>query len=156
MAPFKRYEQLSELVKMYPCLYNKQEKDFKKEEVKQRAWKEIAKELDQIINVEPKLTMPEAVNDVCMPSLCFHERIFSSKFGDNISLVGMSWRYRYADRYKNIALKILLSPGNKSGDSFNFYLQKKYRPVGTKLKKSFITVFEPSFSVETSAFYTAK
>ena len=46
MAPFKRYEQLSELVKMYPCLYNKQEKDFKKAEVKQRAWKEIAKELD--------------------------------------------------------------------------------------------------------------
>ena len=46
MAPFKRYEQLSELVKMYPCLYNKQEQDFKKEEVKQRAWKEIAQELD--------------------------------------------------------------------------------------------------------------
>ena len=46
MAPFKRYEQLSELVKMYPCLYNKQEQDFKKEEVKQRAWEEIAKELD--------------------------------------------------------------------------------------------------------------
>ena len=46
MAPFKRYKQLSELAKMYPCLYNKQEKDFKKEEVKQRAWKEIAKELD--------------------------------------------------------------------------------------------------------------
>ena len=36
----------SELVKMYPCLCNKQEKYFKKEEVKQRAWKEIAKELD--------------------------------------------------------------------------------------------------------------
>ena len=46
MAPFRRYKQLSELVKMYPCLYNKQEKDFKKEEVKLRAWKEIAKELD--------------------------------------------------------------------------------------------------------------
>ena len=46
MAPFKLYEQLSELVKMYPCLHNKQEKDFKKEEVKQRAWKEIAKKLD--------------------------------------------------------------------------------------------------------------
>ena len=30
---------------MYPCLYNKKEKDFKKEEVKQRAWKKIAKEL---------------------------------------------------------------------------------------------------------------
>ena len=46
MAPFKRYEQLSELVKMYPCLHNKPEQDFKKQEVKQRAWKEIAKELD--------------------------------------------------------------------------------------------------------------
>ena len=46
MAPFSRYKQLSELVKMYPCLYNQQGKDFKKEEVKQRAWKEIAKELD--------------------------------------------------------------------------------------------------------------
>ena len=46
MTPFKRYEHLLEFVKMYPCLYNKQEKDFKKEEVKQRAWKEIAKELD--------------------------------------------------------------------------------------------------------------
>ena len=30
MAPFKLYEQLSEYLKMYPCLYNKQEKDFKK------------------------------------------------------------------------------------------------------------------------------
>ena len=28
------------------------------------------------INVEPKLMMPEAENDVCMPSLCFHEIIF--------------------------------------------------------------------------------
>ena len=31
---------------MYPCSYIKQEKNFKKEEVKQTAWKEIAKELD--------------------------------------------------------------------------------------------------------------
>ena len=46
MEPFKRYEQLSEFAKMYPCLYIKQEKDFKKEEVKQTAWKEIAMELD--------------------------------------------------------------------------------------------------------------
>ena len=46
MTSFKCYEQLSELVKMYPCLYNKQEKDFKKEEIKQRTWKEIAKEQD--------------------------------------------------------------------------------------------------------------
>ena len=100
MAPFKCYEQISELVKMHPCLYNKQEKDFKKEEVKQRACKEIAKEVDLeyglsdvfYIDVEARLMMPEAVNDVFMPSLCFCERIFSSKFGDNISLVGMSWR----------------------------------------------------------------
>ena len=31
---------------MCPCLYNKQEKKFKKEGVKQRVWKEISKELD--------------------------------------------------------------------------------------------------------------
>ena len=31
---------------MYSCLYNKQEKKLKKEEVKQNAWKEIAKELE--------------------------------------------------------------------------------------------------------------
>ena len=36
--------------------------------------------------------MPEAVDGVCMPSICFHEKKFSSKFGDNISLVRMSWR----------------------------------------------------------------
>ena len=46
MAPFKRYEQLSVPVKMYLCLHKKQEKDFKKEEVKLIAWKEITKELD--------------------------------------------------------------------------------------------------------------
>ena len=46
VTPFKRYDQVSELVEMYPCLYNKQEKDFKEEEVKQSTWKKIAKELD--------------------------------------------------------------------------------------------------------------
>ena len=38
MAPFNNNEKLSELVKLYPCLYNKQEKDLKKEDIKQRAW----------------------------------------------------------------------------------------------------------------------
>ena len=42
MVHFKRYEQLSKLVKMYPCLYIKEEKDFREH----RTWKEIAKELD--------------------------------------------------------------------------------------------------------------
>ena len=46
MAPFNNNEKLSELVKLYPCLYNKREKDFKKEDIKQRAWNEIAKELN--------------------------------------------------------------------------------------------------------------
>ena len=46
MAPFKNNEKLSELVKLYPCLYNKQESDFKKEDMKQRAWNEISKELN--------------------------------------------------------------------------------------------------------------
>ena len=31
MTLFKRYEHPLELLKMYPCLYNKQETDFKKE-----------------------------------------------------------------------------------------------------------------------------
>ena len=68
--------------------------------MKQTAWKEIAKELDlengkvveQLWNNFLKKCSPNEVQNVCMPSLCFHERIFSSKFGDNISLVGMSWR----------------------------------------------------------------
>ena len=47
MAPFNNNEKLSELVKLYPCLYNKKEKDFKKEDIKQRAWNEIAKEIFQ-------------------------------------------------------------------------------------------------------------
>ena len=46
MAAFNNNKKLSELVKLYPCLYNKQEKDFKKEDIKQRAWNEIAKELN--------------------------------------------------------------------------------------------------------------
>ena len=131
MAPFKRQEHLSELVKMDPCLYNKQEKKFRKEEVKQRAWKEIAKEQDlenggnQQWNNFGTIQMPEAVNDVYMPSLCFHQRIFSSKFGDNISLVEMNWRKKFIGRYKNNTLKMSLSPGNQSGDSFNFHLQKR-------------------------------
>ena len=95
MAPFKHYEQLSELVKMYPCLYIKQDQDFKKEEVKQSPWKEIAKELDlengNVVEQLWKNCSPNEVQNICVPSLCFHERIFSFEFGDNISLVGMSW-----------------------------------------------------------------
>ena len=142
MASFKRYEQLSEHVKMYPCLYKKQEKDFKKV-LSFLQWKFfLAKSVflafcflpDAFyIDVEPKLMMPEAVNDVCMPSICFRERICFSKFGDNITLVGMIWWYKFIGRCKNIVLKMWLSPGNKSGDSFNFYLQNS------------IAWWEPSF-----------
>ena len=46
MAPFNNNEKLSELIKCYPCLYNKQDKDFFKKDIKQRAWNEIAKELN--------------------------------------------------------------------------------------------------------------
>ena len=79
--------------------------------------------------------MPEAMNDVCMSSLCFHVIIFYSNFSDNISLVGMSWKQKFIGLYKNIALKTSLLPGNKSSDSFNFYLQKS------------ITRWEPSFNI---------
>ena len=133
MAPFKRYEQLSELVKMYPCLYNKQGKDFKKEEVKQRAWKEIAKELDLengkvveqlwnnfkklLFKRRTKLKEVDVSGDATGPVNKARKEanfLFSrKKFDDNISLVGMSWRYKVMGRYKNIALKMPLSPGNK-------------------------------------------
>ena len=46
MAPFNNNKKLFELVKLNPCLYNKQEKDFKKEDIKQPAWNVIAKELN--------------------------------------------------------------------------------------------------------------
>ena len=47
MAPFNNNEKLSELVKLYLCLYNKQEKDFKKKDTKQRAWNESTNPLGQ-------------------------------------------------------------------------------------------------------------
>ena len=46
MAPFNNNEKLSELVKLYPGFYNEQEKDLKKEDIKQQAWNELAKELN--------------------------------------------------------------------------------------------------------------
>ena len=75
MAPSKRYEQLSELVKMYSCLYNKQEKDFKKEEVKQRGWKEIAKKLD----LENGKVVEQLWNNFRHKSAC-HLFVFTKEF----------------------------------------------------------------------------
>ena len=43
--------------------------------------------MSSTFDVEPKLMIPEAINNVCMPSLCFQEITFSSKLGDKISLV---------------------------------------------------------------------
>ena len=51
MVPFNNNEKLSELVKLYPCLYNKQEKDFKKVDIKQRGWNEIAKEFQNVLSL---------------------------------------------------------------------------------------------------------
>ena len=79
MAPFKRYEQLSELVRNF---------SYPKASFFDFYFLPDAFYID----VELKLMIPEAVNDDCMPPLCFHEGIFSSKFGYNISLMGMSWR----------------------------------------------------------------
>ena len=54
----------------------------------------------------------------------FPRKNFLSKFGYNISLMGMNWRLKFVGWYKNITLEMLLLHGNKSGNSFNFYLQK--------------------------------
>ena len=72
MAPFNNNEKLSELVKLYPSLHNKQEKDFKKEGIKQRAWNEIARKLTMLT----MLTMPEEGHDVYMPLFCFMKEYF--------------------------------------------------------------------------------
>ena len=44
MAPFNNNEELSELVKLYPCITSR--KKILKKKTKQRAWNEIAKELN--------------------------------------------------------------------------------------------------------------
>ena len=44
MARFKNHEEI--FVKLNPWLYNNQEYDFQKDEIKHRVWDEIAKELD--------------------------------------------------------------------------------------------------------------
>ena len=84
MTPFNNNEKLSELVKLYPCLYNKQEKDFKKEDIKQRAWNEIAKELNisngkEIFLLRLRIAKANDARrraDVCMTLLCFMKEYF--------------------------------------------------------------------------------
>ena len=86
MTPFNNNEKLFELVKLYPCLYNKQEKDFKKEDIKQRAWNEIAKELNisngkeifllrlRIAKANDARRRARRLHDIAL----FYERIFFS------------------------------------------------------------------------------
>ena len=81
----------TELVKMYPCFYKNQDKDFKKEEVKQRACKEIAKELDLENDKVVEQLWKNLKKKLLSISLLSRKNFFS-KSGDNISLMGMSWR----------------------------------------------------------------
>ena len=82
------------------------------------------------IDVGPKSMMPEAVNNVCMPSLCFHERIFLlslviiSVWGECVSdrnLLGdikiSPWKCRYRLRIK-VAI-VLISISKKVSPSGN-------------------------------------
>ena len=81
------------------------------------------------IDLEPKLMMPEAVNDVCMPSLCFHEREF---FLLSLVIITVWWEW-VADR--NLLGDIKISPWKcryRLEIKFKFLSPKKYRPVGTK------------------------
>ena len=52
----------------------------------------------------------------------------------------MSWRQKFIGRYKNIALKMSLLPGEKVAIVL-ISIFKKYRPVGTKLKGNQLTGF---------------
>ena len=85
MAPFNNNEKLSELVKLYPCLYNKQEKDFKKEDIKQRTWNEIAKKLNisnekEIFILRLRIAKANDARRRARPlhAILFYERIFFS------------------------------------------------------------------------------
>ena len=40
----------------------------------------------------------------------------------------MSWQYKFNGRYKNIVLKMSLSPGNKWDDGFNFQSIARWEP----------------------------
>ena len=95
MVPFNNNEKLPELVKLYPCLYNKQEKDFKKEDIKQRSWNEITKELN-ISNGKEIILLGLRIakaNDARRRArrlhaiVLFYERIFFFLSGHNLTLL---------------------------------------------------------------------
>ena len=89
------------------------------------------------IDLEPKLMMREAVNDMCMPSLCFHEREF---FLLSMVIISVWWDW-VGDR--NLLGDIKILPWKcryRLGIKFNFYLQKS------------IARWEPSFSYEKQSF----
>ena len=112
------------------------------------------------IDVEPKLIMPEAENDVCMPSLCFHERVFSSKFGDNISLVGMKcdrillgdikispWkcRYRLGIRVEIVLISITKKVAPSGNQALSTYLFTKEHLLKTLSKRTHIPLLINQF-----------
>ena len=83
------------------------------------------------IDVEPKLMIPEAVSDVCMPSLL------------SLVIISVRWEWvgdRKIGRFKNIAFKMSLLPENKSGDSFNFYLQKNIVWCESSLNRHYLLI----------------
>ena len=45
-------EELAEVIRKYPCLYDKSKKEYKDEIVTENAWKEVADQLDFIQNGE--------------------------------------------------------------------------------------------------------
>ena len=43
---FEENEQLSEVVREFPCLYDKSKKEYKDENVVENAWKQVAEKLE--------------------------------------------------------------------------------------------------------------
>ena len=79
-------------------VYNKQEKDFKiyflspvKISLAQKRHFCFLFSSGRLLH-QRRTKANHARRRVCMPSICFHERICSSEFRDNISLVAMIWR----------------------------------------------------------------
>ena len=46
----QEYEEVSEAVRAYPCLYDKSKKEYKDNTVTENAWKEVSKSLSFIEN----------------------------------------------------------------------------------------------------------
>ena len=125
MAPFNNNKKPFELVKLYPCLYNKQEKDFKKEDIKQPAWNVIAKELN-ISNGKEAEQYWQNLKKLLSKRRCKLKEVDIS--GHNLTLLSQFSVNGLATEIYRVILnyrpKLIIVTKSKSWRQFNFCHQK--------------------------------